>query len=164
MEVLGDAIIPVLKAISSDFLKDKWLAEYNLDNIVKGEYYSQQDYLNLLQRIHEKMSMLLKQAGEKVYSEVEIPPEIETVEQALMLLDAGLYMNHRGGDTGHYDVELYAPNQFLLTCDTPYPCEMSIGIVTGIGTAFGKMIIINHHDEQCRSKGDDVCVYRLRIV
>ncbi len=165
IEICGDAIFPVIRAISADALCTALLRKHGLENPQKGTFYPVNRYLGLLNDIDSKMPTVLKGIGAYICVEVEFPPNMN-FEQILMVTDQAYLNGHRGyhGDEiGHYRTEKKTDKEFIMTVDDPYPCNMDQGIISGYAKKFGVSITLDHLDGRCRSNGDPQCVYRIVI-
>ncbi|HDQ72898.1 MAG TPA: hypothetical protein ENN19_12500 [Chloroflexi bacterium] len=155
------------------------LASVGLDNIVTDEHhwYSQQLWLNAFKLIAERTGdATLRQIGKNVMNNAVLP-KMDSVEEALTLMDIAYHMNYRNAKgqvlydpdraqqmlegIGHYKYEK-APgeNKAYMICDDPYPCPYDMGIITSFAQRFEKTARVQHDDEYgCKSKGRDACRY-----
>jgi predicted hydrocarbon binding protein len=166
LEISGDAIIPVIRAFSLDFLSKKLLTKYQLENVTKGKYYNMQKYLNLLHEVEHNMPRMLYKIGEHIFTEAVFPPQIKTLEEALQSVDVAYYMNHNKqaeGEIGHYHSEKVNDDEFVMTLTNPYPCNFDQGIIQGIANKFKKKIVLRHDEDSCRQKGDSECKYFIKV-
>ncbi len=164
VEILGDAIIPVLKGIPSVILKQALLKKHGLEGVVKQQFYSQQTYLNLLREVDHDMPLVLMNIGRNIFTEAVFPPDIDDFEKAIFSVDTAYHMNHRGGEIGHYQARKIDRTQYEMMCDNPFPCNFDIGIIQGIALAFNQRIFVRHTGKVCRMKGDDHCLYGIHVL
>lgn len=164
IEILGAAIIPVLKGIPVSSVSSKLLQEYHLENPVADQYYNQQQYLDLLKKINTYMDMVLFGIGQNIFLEAVFPPDIDTFEKVFLGLDQAYHLNHRGGEIGHYNTQKIDEQSYLADCDNPYPCNFDQGIIQGIAKYFNQRILIEHQTEACRMKGDEHCIYEISVL
>ncbi len=153
------------------------LASVGLDNIVADEnhWYSQQLWLDAFKLIAEKTgAATLRQIGKNIVNTAVLPP-MNSIEEALELMDVAYHMNHRNArgeilfdpnrpkpmleGIGHYMCQM-APgeNKAFLIVDTPYPCAFDTGLTTAFAQHVNKRAKVQHDDEYgCRDKGDNAC-------
>src|SRR5262249_30892165 len=61
---------------------------------------------------------------------------------------------------GHYGYKRDGERRIRSRCDTPYPCELDQGIVTGmVGRIDPKARVRHDEDTGCRKQGGAACVY-----
>jgi hypothetical protein len=62
---------------------------------------------------------------------------------------------------GHYSVQRVAgEKRITVECDTPYPCSLEHGMVTGVAGQVEPRAIVTHAASQpCRQRGSTRCVY-----
>ncbi len=87
IKISGDAIYPVIRAISSDELCKSFFDKHGLTGIQKGIFYPIENYLSLLNEIERRMPILLKRIGMFIMSEAIFPPGINSFKDALMQTD-----------------------------------------------------------------------------
>ncbi len=166
IQVSGDGIMPVIRAITAEALCNVLLSKYELENVQKGQFYPMYNYLKLLHDINKRMPNVLKAIGEFICQETILPPKITSFEQILMTLDKVYYMNHLGNnedEIGHWQYEKQSDTDYFMHDSKPYPCIFSEGILTGFANKFNVKITLTHVDEKCRNKGDQQCIYHIHI-
>ncbi|MCP4599388.1 MAG: hypothetical protein GY847_02440 [Proteobacteria bacterium] len=167
IEVAGEGIIPVLRAISAEALCKILLVNYGLEAVQPGQYCSLRNYLALLHEIEKRMPTVLNNIAELISEEALFPPTISTFEKALLAAEQFYYMNHRGfkeGEIGFIHCEKKKDQEFLITFATPYPCIFDRGVIIGLSKKFGVKIFMDHTDEKCRSKGDPQCNFQIQVI
>lgn len=113
--------------------------------------------------------------GVRIIKNPYLPPSLNEVESALRHIDIAFHMSHRKGGRamyepatrtmlegiGHFAVERPGPgNRVLVRCDTPYPCPLEHGIVSGVAAHIDPRAVVVHHEPHlCRMKGADRCTY-----
>ncbi len=166
VEVAGDAIFPVIKAITAEALCKTLLEKNSLVNIQKGSYYPLDKYIFLLRDIEKRMPTVLKKIGEHIMNEAIFPSDISSFEQALMSADQAYLMNHKNvinDEIGHYYYKKLPDGKYLFSVSTLYPCVFTEGIIIGMAKKFETNITIIHTSEQCKSKGDFQCDYEISV-
>ena len=166
--VLGEAIIPILQLLINRFHKKDLLEEYNLDNVLKYEYYPLQDYLDLLEKFHSSYnnnSQIFKMLGKEIFKDIKKKlPAIYNFESALSSLDGLYHRNHKNyanSEIGYYKFEKINDKKYHIISNTPYLCPMELGIIEGIKDIYNVNANIIHQSESCRMQEDDICVYAI---
>jgi hypothetical protein len=166
IEVAGEAILPVINAITAKTLCRLLLRKYSLNDVQKGFFYPLDKYLSLLHDIEKRMPATLKKIGMFIMSEAIFPPDITSFEQGLMLSDQAYYMNHKGvrkDEIGHYHFKKISDKTFSMSASSLYPCIFDQGVFIGIAQKFNTVISVKHNSDNCRSKGDPQCDYHISI-
>ncbi len=166
VEVAGEGLYPVIHAFDSNVLCKVLLQKYGLHDIQKGKFYPLTEYLALLKNMEKRMPTVLKRTGKFIMTEAIFPPGVNSLEQAFELSDQAYYMNHRGlkGDEiGHYKFKKISDSSFRMTASSLYPCVFDQGAFIGIGKKFNRVILVEHSNDNCRSKGDSHCDYIITV-
>lgn len=129
-------------------------------------WYSQQAILTVLGEVAKRWGAeSLRNAGRAVPITARFPPEIESLERALLTLDIAYQVNHRGGRIGHYACRPIAPRQMELFCDNPYGCELDQGILERLverhATPGSRPRIEHAPGTPCRNDGARACIFRI---
>ena len=130
-----------------------------------GMWFSQQAWLNAFKSIVEEVGeSTLLQIGISIPKNAKFPPGIDSLLKALGSIDQAYHMNHRGGDIGHYKMELIGEKSAKIICKNPYPCSFDKGIITSFIQLFkpeGSSLPakLAHDDKECRKKGAHTCTY-----
>jgi hypothetical protein len=83
----------------------------------------------------------VRKAGERIYSTMPWPPQVKSLADALRFTEIAYFESHLRAPkerAGCWRVELEKPGLTILTDDTPYPCNVNEGVVSGICVAFAK--------------------------
>jgi hypothetical protein len=83
----------------------------------------------------------VRKAGERIYSTMPWPPQVASLADALRFTELAYFESHLRAAkerTGCWRVELEKPGLTILCDDTPYPCNVNEGVVSGICVAFSK--------------------------
>lgn len=130
------------------------------------QWYSMQQWLNAFKIIREKLGdATLKVIGSKIPETARLPPQINSVESFLPMLDQAYHMNHRGGEIGHYKFEKTGNKEGILKCNNPYPCAFDYGLIQGFVEKFresGTIPLVQHDPGTCRMEGSNVCNYHIK--
>lgn len=113
--------------------------------------------------------------GARIIKNPHLPVNVHHLDAALRHLDIAFHMSHRKGGQvmfdpatktmlegiGHFTVERRGEEKrALVRSDTPYPCPLEHGIVSGVATQIDPRTVVRHHEPQvCRMKGGDRCTY-----
>jgi hypothetical protein len=116
--------------------------------------------------------------GEHIVDNPYLPPDLSDVEMRLRELDVAFHMSHRRGGKPMYNQitknTLAGIGNFLVErpgreklvyvrCDTPYPCPLEHGIVSGVVTQLEPRASIQHYDPgTCRMKASSRCTYIVK--
>ena len=166
-EVKGKYIKAILSAFSISFLSEDLLKRFGLVPLEDERWYPLQSYLSLLERVHDRMFVMLESVGRDVFQHT-FPQDIETFEEVLEVINKYYQESHRHKDgktinVGKYDYKKVKEGEFIIESSTIYPCTYEIGIIKGIARHYKETISIEHDDSRCRTKGDNVCTYRIAI-
>jgi hypothetical protein len=102
-----------------------------------------------------------------------IPPHVTSIHEALQWLDVGYHLAHRKHGApmfdlqtrhmtegiGHYGYKREGERRIRSRCDTPYPCELDLGIITGLTLRLDPTARVRHEESGCRKQGVASCSY-----
>jgi hypothetical protein len=113
--------------------------------------------------------------GQRITGNPHFPGTVTDLESALRTLEPAYYKSHRKDGRpmfdaskgtmlegiGHYKVTREGKaKRICVESDTPYPCALENGMVSGIAWHFDGRAIVEHEDPQrCRSKDGQSCTY-----
>ncbi|MEO1444605.1 MAG: hypothetical protein AAFV33_29705, partial [Chloroflexota bacterium] len=91
---------------------------------------------------------------------------IETVHDALKLLNDAYQMHHRGGDFGEYRYEYVSERRAKMICRNPYPSDLDYGIIYRLVQKFyppdsNGFYVELDLNAPTRRNGDDSCTYLI---
>ena len=129
-------------------------------------WYPQQAILTVLGEAAKRWGPgALRSAGRAVPLTARFPPELESLERALLTLDIAYQVNHRGGRIGHYSCKPVGPKQMEFFCDNPYGCEFDLGIfetILDLHAPAGTNPRLEHAPGTgCRREGGRACFFRI---
>ncbi len=130
-----------------------------------GEWYRQQAWLDAFKEIAETVSSeALYKIGQRIPYNAQFPPAVNTVEKALLSLNAAYHVNHRGGGIGSYRFIKTGERSGTMICKNPYPCDFDRGLIEAVIDRFssGEAVAaaVSHDDTApCRKRGADSCTY-----
>jgi hypothetical protein len=81
----------------------------------------------------------VRKAGERVYSTMPWPPQVKSLADALRFTETAYFESHLRAPkerAGCWRVESERPGLTVLADETPYPCNVNEGVVSGICVAF----------------------------
>src|SRR6516162_5140881 len=92
VEVLSDAVAAVVTAMGKD--AEPILAKYGLANVQAGEWYLQQNWLNVFKEVSQAInaSVNLVSVGMRIPETAVFPPEINSIPSALHSIDVAYHM------------------------------------------------------------------------
>jgi hypothetical protein len=107
VEVNGETVLSVLDGMGP--YKEsglKILADNGIKDPQPGVWYPQQAWLNAFKIIADKIGVCtLLAIGKTIPANAKWPPQVDTVEKALVSIDIAYHINHRGGEIGTYHFE-----------------------------------------------------------
>jgi len=165
VEVNGTTILSVTAGMGE--VAYPVLVANGLRNVARDEWYPQQAWLNVFKEIARVDGNLLDlvSIGMAIPQNAIFPQEIDSIESALRSIDVAYHMNHRGGEIGHYHVQVVSDKQIDMVCENPYPCDFDYGIIYSMSRRFcpPSMYARVYHDESspCRKHGGDSCTYHV---
>jgi hypothetical protein len=165
VEMRGSAMMAYVSGMIGDIRPI--LAKHHLTTVLPDDWYPIQLSLDILKTIagDRNSTANLVSIGMKIPDEAEFPPEINSVETALLALDTAYHMNHRNGEIGHYRAEIVGHHNITLVCDNPYPCDFDYGIIYSLVRRFrvpGTRFRVYHDDSTpCRKNGGESCTYHV---
>jgi hypothetical protein len=169
VQVLGQSIMAMIGGM--ELLKSramKILADNGIPQLEPQGWYPMRNALTAIKSIEEKIGpVTMRAVGRKVPEHAKFPPEITTLEQALLSLNVAYQMNHRGqhaGNIGGYRFDT-AGHGGRMVCDNPYPCNFDHGIIEALCERFrpkdSVWVRVEHAPLGCRHKGGSDCTYLI---
>ncbi len=165
VEVNGTTVMSISAGMGA--LAAPILAAHGLGQTQPHDWYPQQAWLDAFKEIAQSATKIcdLVSIGMRIPENAIFPPDIDSIESALMAIDVAYHMNHRGGEIGCYRATLAGDHQMDLVCQNPYPCDFDFGIISGMSRRFcpkGLHVRVYHDDEApCRQRGADSCTYHV---
>lgn len=183
VEVNGPTILSVVKGMPGyESTALKILGNKGISDINEDSWFPQQAWLDAFKEIADKIGeKTLRSIGAKIIESAEFPPTVNSVESALASIDIAYHMNHRAmgkvlfdpekgtmfEGIGHYHFEKKAENEFLVTCENPYPCEFDKGLIKGVVEKFmkpgQKAEYLENVKAGCRKSNSMKCTYLVKI-
>ncbi len=160
-EVLGRNLKALIAGTGNNILDA--LKRHGITNIQDDQWYPQSAVLAALQEFGGTANLV--SVGTQVIKHTVFPPEVDSVEKALMTIDVAYKMNHRNGDIGYYRASVQSQRHIVMECKNPYPCDFDYGLIYGVAKRFlpadGDLIVEHEQNGSCRHEGADVCVYHI---
>jgi hypothetical protein len=112
--------------------------------------------------------------GTSILENPRFPPGIADVDAALQGIDVAFHASHRKGGVlmydaatgrmlegiGHFHYDRHRRERRIdMVCDTPYPCDLELGMVTAVASRFEPKARILHAEGPCRGEGGSACRY-----
>ena len=143
-QFLGQSLFPYLRAMPSFVNRSLWriLADLGLDQPEDDGWYPVSVVLDFYDRLLEEYGPhTLFDLGKSIPDIAVFPPDIQTLEQALSMLNTAYNMNHRNGYLGfykmaHHDVE---KREISMQCYNPCPADLDRGLLTGLARKYANM-------------------------
>lgn len=170
VEIWGGSLLAMLDGlVHAGMPRDEALALLGRAGVWDPEregWYSHQAMLDTLREAGDRYGeRVLRAAGRAIPIGSRFPPEVETLERALLTLDIAYQVNHRGGAIGHYACRALGPRRMELRCDNPYGCEVDQGILDTLlahHASAGLTPSLSHSsDTGCRKQGHHACLYHV---
>jgi len=166
VEVNGETVLSVICAMEGERERAlRILASHGIQNPRPGEWYRQQSWLDAFKEIAETGGGdTLFKIGQKIPYNAKFPPSVNTVEKALLSLDAVYHINHRGGGIGSYRFVRTGERSGIMICKNPYPCDFDRGLIEAVIDRFSSgesaAATVRHDDTApCRRTDADSCTY-----
>ncbi|GIK65462.1 MAG: hypothetical protein BroJett018_32560 [Chloroflexota bacterium] len=136
VEVVGRSALFFFSAIGNGI--QPFIEKHHLTNIDPQGWYPLQAFLDIYREIAQIPGGMfdLVSIGMRIPEEAIFPPDIDSIESALMSIDTAYHMNHRGGDIGYYQATLVQPRHFVIECRNPYPSDLDYGLIYGLVRRF----------------------------
>jgi len=179
IKTIGDAIHGFTDGLGN--YKDtgvEILAKHGLVDIKRGEWYSLADYLKAFAELDKLLgNSALYSVGERILENAVMPPEFNSIEKGLELLNIAFHMNHAIDGTpmfdpkagkitegiGNYKVKIINSGEAEITVDNPYPTSFDEGLISALAQKFNPASMVSLVEEKSsRSKGGDVDVYSVQ--
>ena len=168
VEVNGETVLSVISAMGEERGPALTiLASHGISDPCPGEWYRQQDWLDAFKEIAEAGgSKVLYEIGKRIPYNAKFPPAVNTIEKALISLNAAYHINHRGGGIGSYQFVKTGERTGTMTCKNPYPCDFDRGLIEAVIERFSSgqsidVIVRNDDTAPCRKHGADYCTYLM---
>lgn len=159
-------------------LADKYVGRLGIDREGKPtgtEFIALDAWLRLFETVLADIGPnAVFQMGQRIIHNPNFSTATRKLEEALRQIDIAYHKSHRKNGVemfnpasglmlegiGHYLVDLDSQKKLAVTCDTPYPCPLEHGIVSGIATQFEPRAIVTHDKrDRCRMNGGTRCKY-----
>lgn len=143
--------------------------------IREERWFPLESWIAILATINDEIGPnALFKLGSSILVNPTFPPWIRDVDTALESIDIAYHRSHRKAGVVMYDqtsgrmmegIGHYRPKRvpgeqrIEVTCDTPYPCDIDHGIVTGMATKFEAKARVIHGAGPCRRQGASSCMY-----
>ena len=167
VEVNGETVLSVVDGMGAMKSMALTILEKNgIKDPEPGQWFKQQSWLNAFKQISESVGAnTLSQIGQKIPENAQFPPDIDSIEKALAVVDVAYHMNHRNGEIGHYNYKGNGGGKGVMECVNPYPCDFDRGIIVAMARRFAPNVAsvrVAHDDSKpCRKKGAESCTYTV---
>jgi hypothetical protein len=132
-QIIGQLCLTFSAAITHEEIKPI-LKEFGLDQIDPTHWYPQQTILDMLRAVATLPdgTQYLVAIGVKVVDYGDFPPELDTIEKALLALSNSYPRNHRNVPPGEgYEVNIVKPGSAHIKANVPYPDDLIYGAIWG---------------------------------
>lgn len=105
-------------------------------------WYNIQSYINILQEISSNSGPFgLFKLGKYIGQELEFPEHIQSLEEALNVLEDVFGQLHRNGEVGNYTLIKFDEFQkeAIIECKNPYPCYFDRGLLIKVARRFAPL-------------------------
>jgi hypothetical protein len=139
-EVLGRAVLVVVYAMPAyEARVREFMTEEGIGGVGPDDWVPQQSWLNVLGKVTDAFGdYTLRSIGTSIPDHALFPPSVKDFRSAMEALDEAYYLNHKGGDIGHYRLDLAAieSRQAIMECRNPYPPYFDLGIISALCAKF----------------------------
>lgn len=146
--------------------------------IPEDRWFPLESWLTVFDTIRNQIGPnALVQLGAHILENPKFPASIKDIDAALQSIDVAYHSSHRRAGVIMYDAKTglmlegighyrhrRPPNdrrRIDVVCDTPYPCEVDLGIVTAVASKFEPRARVLHGDSSCRLRGGTSCTYQV---
>lgn len=167
VELIGQTVQAYLDNMESENIQPI-LEKHDLLNIQPDQWYSAQQFLNVLNELSERsnMSSSFVAIGMAVVEKMVVPPELEAASLGEVLAGwNNLYqIQHRGGEIGYIVVEKISDTHYKTIHRNIYPDDMSYGVAYGLarrwlpkGTPF--TVKYDEHEKRMDNGGVETIIH-----
>ncbi len=139
-EVLGIGFLSLITNIKADeiapFLSDQGLKS---EGIQPDGWYPHQTLMNIYRAIQESRHNVTENfvsIGMKIMEQAPFPPNMKTLDEALMSLEPTYQAAHRYHTERGWISDKVSQCHYLITADDPYPDELCYGLLWGLVRRF----------------------------
>lgn len=162
VEVNGRTVLSTVNSFPSVMRQTAFriLKSNGIDNIKPDGWYCQKAWLDSFKEICNKYGCsTLYEIGKAIPANAKFPPNIDSIEKALGMIDVAYHMNHRNGNIGYYKLVSHNPaeRKMLMQCKNPYPCDFDRGLITAMARKFkaGAMVKLDTSRPSRKSGADE---------
>ncbi len=164
VEVSGHVVFSTLAA--PDEQTKPVMERYGLGDVDPESWYPLQALLDVLQELAERGHFNMVAIGMTIPDVAMFPPEINTIEDALILLGEAYQMNHRGGEIGEYVFKKTGEQIGEMLCRNPYPSDFDYGLIYRLIQKHrpddsSKFQVARDDSISNRKNGGDACIYHV---
>jgi len=139
-EVLGRAVLVVVYAMPAyEGRVREFMTEEGIGGVGPDDWVLQQSWLNVLGKVTDAFGdYTLRSIGTSIPDHALFPPSVKDFRSAMEALDEAYYLNHKGGDIGHYRLDLadVDSHRAIMECRNPYPPYFDLGIISALCAKF----------------------------
>jgi hypothetical protein len=165
-EMTGQSMLALVAGLHDDI--QHILRNHSIEQLEPDQWYPIQLYMDILKDIagpsHNDSANLVS-IGMKIPEQAVFPPQINSLEMALLTLNDAYNMNQRNGYNGSYTSHQNGERDFTIVADNPFPCDFDYGILWSLTRRFcpyGMAFTVRHDDDaECRRNGADSCTYHV---
>lgn len=168
IEVTGEAIQAVIDGVGQfSTVSEQTTRSLFVDNGLPptpklNEWYALSTYLDGIDSMVEAFEdTTIERIGKQLTFVVDWPGPRSSVEAAMATLASWFRRTHRGGNAGTIGFERTGPDSGRVRCETPYPCALERGMISGLSSHAGSALVTVTEVGHCREEGGDNCVYEL---
>jgi hypothetical protein len=114
------------------------MEKYNLFSVAREDWIPTQVMMDALNELASNPDFISRVVaiGIEIGKVIVFPPEVETLEQALLTWNASYHAVHRGADVGDKCAELVKEGHYRVTFTDLYPDDFNYGIMYGFALRF----------------------------
>ena len=138
-EYLGGMLLSLTQNLRSDVIQPV-LKAHNLEHIEPDKWYPQQPFMDVLREIEQRFTFEeLVAIGIKIAQTIPLPPEVNSIETCLNLMDFGHHTTSRNIHAAEgIKIEKVSDTHFRVISNVPAPTFMAYGVLWGYVRRFKK--------------------------
>ena len=147
--------------ITNDIFKKHHISANKKENSI-----ALSDWLDALDEVKDIFGpAMLYYIAKKTFFNAKWPKNINTLSQALSLIDDAYHQTHTKGDIGHYRFEQISDYVFCIYVTTPYKREFNLGLLRGLcdNFTFEKLKSTISVEEKLNTKYADSTIYKIEL-
>lgn len=163
-EVIGSSILGVINGLGAFRSQaTRLLDEHGLPTEPQpDQWIPMQPWIDVLNALGKKVGpTTLYNVGKKTVEVSVFPPDLDTVEKVLSIMDTGYQMNHRGPRSGRWTYSMTSEKSATVVFEGSHPCDFVRGILDALVNK-GSKVTVTHAEGSCAKTGGSNCSYNIK--